>query len=56
MEKDCMLSRYTVLLQNVEDYVLLHAWVFTKNMYINFMKAYSLFPSNFDACLALDFW
>jgi hypothetical protein len=22
--------RYTVLLQDVEDYVLLHAWVFTK--------------------------
>jgi hypothetical protein len=22
--------RYTILLQDVEDYVLLHAWVFTK--------------------------
>ena len=26
--------RYTVLLQDVEDYVLLHAWV--KHIYINF--------------------
>jgi hypothetical protein len=32
------LCRYTVLLQDVEDYVLLHAWVFKKNIYINFMK------------------
>ena len=30
--------RYTILLQDVEDYVLLHAWVFKKNIYINFIK------------------
>ena len=54
----CMLYLYTYLNNSPETRKKVQHFnilIFLSNC-ISFLKAYSLLPFNFDACLALDFW